>query len=211
MLIFTLDWNWCRFYSYCLYFCAYIYLTLNHAVQDTLFSYLGCLSRTVISSFLLLVTVNVVILHLPIGHLKTSSGLEQVLRYELNTYQPISPWVSHCTIGDVTEEQPSGSQVRVTRPNWRVVDISGNDWAAARPSGHHSTHAGWVSGGHALCLARHCQGGKQFYNYLVTNLTIPVICNNLSESIFLDFLYSWDFLVVFVLDVLVFVYCMTFG
>ena len=38
-------------------------------------------------------------LHLPIGPLKTRSGLEPVPRCEPSTYQPISRWHNHCTIG----------------------------------------------------------------------------------------------------------------
>ena len=41
----------------------------------------------------------VVALHLPIGLLKTRSGLETVSRCEPNTYQPIRRWHSHCAIG----------------------------------------------------------------------------------------------------------------
>ena len=38
-------------------------------------------------------------LHLPIGPLKTHSGLELVPRREPSTYQPISRRLSHCVIG----------------------------------------------------------------------------------------------------------------
>ena len=38
-------------------------------------------------------------LHLPIGSLKTHSGLEPVSRCEPSTYGPISQLHSHCAIG----------------------------------------------------------------------------------------------------------------
>ena len=38
-------------------------------------------------------------LHLPIGPLKTRSGLKPVPRCEPSTYQPISRWHNHCAIG----------------------------------------------------------------------------------------------------------------
>ena len=40
----------------------------------------------------------VVVLHLPIGSLKTCSGLQPVPSYEPSTYQPIGRWRSHCAI-----------------------------------------------------------------------------------------------------------------
>ena len=41
----------------------------------------------------------VVVLHLPIGPLKTHSGLVSVPRCEPSTFQPISWWHCHCAIG----------------------------------------------------------------------------------------------------------------
>ena len=41
----------------------------------------------------------VVALHLPFRLVKNRSGLEPVPRCELNTYKPISRWLSHCAFG----------------------------------------------------------------------------------------------------------------